>query len=249
MGRKTVLFVLALIASSSTAAGAYRFSLTENGSPYPVIEGMTDAPNGTMLLVIIKNPWLPDANARLARGLAACGDDCLPAIDSTGMMGGKAIVKDGHFSVGPFSFAGKPIPPNTYPVEISLSVDVKTAPVERLKDLGKPLFSGQLQIGTERTASMAQNSENRGLFYEARYQLVGYLIRAGNVCNASKEHIEATFSLLEPDELKTFSRSFPEVTKQWMTRGAELFNSSVMQVGIPAACDHAFATLKKATAQ
>ena len=91
-------------------------------------------------------------------------------------------------------------------------------------------------------------SENRAIAYEAQYQLVGYFLRAANICNAEKAHIDAIMSLLDHDELKAFSKGFPQMTEKWMMRGAELFNASVMSGGIPSACNSASESLRKATA-
>lgn len=39
-------------------------------------------------------------------------------------------------------------------------------------------------------------AEDRSIAYEAKYQLVGFLIRAINVCGGNKADVEAAFSLL-----------------------------------------------------
>jgi hypothetical protein len=84
------------------------------------------------------------------------------------------------------------------------------------------------------------------IVYEARYQTTGYLLRAANVCQADKKQIDASFVLVSSDEMKAFSQAFPQLTKQWMMNGANLFNTSVMQSGLQVACDHALETLRKA---
>jgi hypothetical protein len=81
--------------------------------------------------------------------------------------------------------------------------------------------------------------------YEARYQLTGYLLRATNVCMANNQQIAASFSLISSDEMKAFSRAFPQLTEQWMMHGADLFNASVLKDGVQPACNYALAVLKK----
>lgn len=89
-------------------------------------------------------------------------------------------------------------------------------------------------------------AQDASTVYEARYQVTGYLLRAANVCQADKKQIDATFALVSSDEMKAFSRAFPQLTKRWMMSGANLFNTSVLKDGLPSACDYALATLKKA---
>src|SRR5665213_288978 len=100
-------------------AGTYSFQITATGGTMPVISGTTSVPDGTVLVINIKKPWLPDGQERITRGLAACGDNCLPATGPAGeSLGVDAVVKDGAFSAGPFSFANQPFPPGNYPLEI-----------------------------------------------------------------------------------------------------------------------------------
>jgi hypothetical protein len=82
--------------------------------------------------------------------------------------------------------------------------------------------------------------------YEARYQTTGYLLRAADVCMANKKQIEESFALVNSPEMKAFSKAFPQLTGEWMRNGANLFNTSVMSVGLQPACDHALEVLKKA---
>jgi len=89
-------------------------------------------------------------------------------------------------------------------------------------------------------------AEDASVVYEARYQLTGYLLTAANVCQGDKKQIDATFALVSSDEMKAFSRAFPQITKQWMMNGGNLFNTSIMKDGLQPACDYALATLKKA---
>lgn len=94
--------------------------------------------------------------------------------------------------------------------------------------------------------SAAAPAKDKSVLYEARYMLSGFLLRASQVCQGDKHDIEAAFSLLNPDELKAFSKAFPSMTSQWMKRGAENFNIGVIKDGIPAACSYALTVLRKA---
>jgi hypothetical protein len=89
-------------------------------------------------------------------------------------------------------------------------------------------------------------AQDKRVIYESRYTLVGFLLRAANVCGGDKRDIQAAFSLLDPDELKAFSKAFPKTTAEWMQRGSEKFNAGVMKDGIPSACTYALEVLKKA---
>lgn len=170
VNHKYRLFVLIAVAVSFsfTGAEAYDFALRVSRSQFPIIEGRTNAPDGSTFIVVLKRPWLPDGNARLARGLSACGDDCFPAIDHTGAMGARVIVKNGGFFAGPFSFAGKPIAAGIYPIEISPWIDQRTAPIKDLKEITAPILSGQIKIDganpsdktAESFAGGGQNEEN-----------------------------------------------------------------------------------------
>jgi hypothetical protein len=104
-----------------------------------------------------------------------------------------------------------------------------------------------LSIAIVLLGCLQTQAEDRSIAYEARYQLVGFLIRAINVCGGNKADVDAAFSLLDSDELKAISRSFPKLTEKWMTKGAGLFNVGVMKDGVPSACNYALTVLKKAT--
>jgi hypothetical protein len=89
-------------------------------------------------------------------------------------------------------------------------------------------------------------AQDKSVLYESRYMLSGFLLRASVVCQGDKRHIDVAFSLLDPDELKAFSKAFPTITEQWMKRGADNFNIGVMKDGIPAACSYALTVLGQA---
>jgi hypothetical protein len=101
-------------------------------------------------------------------------------------------------------------------------------------------------LGVVATLPSIPHAQDANVVYEARYQTTGYLLRAATVCQADKQQIQASFVLVNSDEMKVFSRAFPQLTKQWMTNGANLFNTSVLKEGLQPACDYAIATLKKA---
>src|ERR1700728_3185811 len=50
------------------------FSISVSGGEFPIIVGTTKFPDGTVLLVYLKKPWLPDGAQRIAHGLPACGN-------------------------------------------------------------------------------------------------------------------------------------------------------------------------------
>lgn len=59
-------------------------------------------------------------------------------------------------------------------------------------------------------------AQDKGAAYEARYMLSGFLLRASKVCQGDERHIKIAFSLLDPDELKVFSKNFPKKVAEWM---------------------------------
>lgn len=126
-----------------------RFKIFASGGVYPIINGSTDLPDGTRLLIILKKPWLPDGQQRLARGLPACGDDCFPA-DGAGQRGGiVAIIKGGSFVAGPFSFNGKPFRRENYPLEIFVMIDVNKATNDEIRSAGTPIYVTKLQVTSD----------------------------------------------------------------------------------------------------
>jgi hypothetical protein len=95
------------------------------------------------------------------------------------------------------------------------------------------------------SAAAAQGGPSQSV-YEARYTLSGFLLRASKICDGNEQDIAVAFSLLDPDELKAFSKAFPKKTRDWMQKGADSFNIGVMKDGIPAACTYALQVLEKA---
>jgi hypothetical protein len=84
-------------------------------------------------------------------------------------------------------------------------------------------------------------------FYEARYLIAGFLLRAGNVCQYQpKRMITAAVRLIITPELKAIAQGFPDTTKKWMTTGTGTFNDGVMTDGLLKACAHAMTVLEEA---
>jgi len=90
------------------------------------------------------------------------------------------------------------------------------------------------------------NAEDRRVLYESRYTLAGFLLRASNVCEGNRHDIDVSMSLLAPDELRAFSKAFPDTTAKWMKKGADNFNVGVMKDGIPSACTFALTVMRQA---
>jgi hypothetical protein len=139
-------FLQADLAAAQSVKEPAHFKIFASGGVYPIINGSTDLPDGTRLLIILKKPWLPDGHQRLARGLPACGDDCFPA-DGPGQKGGiVAMIKNGSFVAGPFSFNGKPFRPENYPLEIFVMFDVNKATNDEIRGAGIPIYVTKLQV-------------------------------------------------------------------------------------------------------
>jgi hypothetical protein len=91
---------------------------------------------------------------------------------------------------------------------------------------------------TERTAAT---------FYEARYLIAGFLLRAGMVCQYQpKRMITVAMRIIATSELKAIAQGFPGTTKKWMRAGTGTFNDSVMTDGLLKACAHAMTVLEEA---
>jgi hypothetical protein len=122
------------------------FKISIDGGNYPIIRGDTNLPNGTKLFINLKKPWLPNGAQRLAQGLAACGEDCLPATGPDHHLGINVIVQSGTFVAGPFSFNDRPFSPNIYPLEIFIIPDPKTATVQESKASFRPIYLSKIRI-------------------------------------------------------------------------------------------------------
>ena len=94
------------------------FEITFNGGGFPTIHGSTNLPNGTQVVIVLSKPWEPNGEARLAAGLPACADNCLPP-EAPNMT---PTIENGQFSAGPFTYKSvngpQRLPPGEYPLRI-----------------------------------------------------------------------------------------------------------------------------------
>lgn len=80
----------------------------QSGGVKPLITGVTDLPEGSILRVYLK------------KQTGCQGSDCPPPTPPSGKTADRVVVRDGGFQAGPFSSAGSPLPPGAYPIEILL---------------------------------------------------------------------------------------------------------------------------------
>lgn len=235
-------FVSALISTTTTAL-ASKFEITVTGDQFPTIVGKADVPDGTRLFINIKKPWLPDAKERLARGLPACEDNCIGATDDRGVVGITTEVRNGKFSAGPFSFNRRPMPPMRYPIEISIVPNYNTASAEVINAGPRLVYQGEIPVAAK--PPQAPDTD-RSAFFESRYLLSGFLLRASRVCSDQFEKfVNASVKLISGEEFKSISGAFPTMTGEWMERGALNFNTGVLKTGPRSACDYAKTVLEK----
>ena len=103
--------------------------------------------------------------------------------------------------------------------------------------IGSRLFSVAALAMLLTAPAMAQQKSEPAHFNETRYELAGFLMRAGVICKQDAQRmVTAGLALLGSSELKAISRNFPDTTRRWMTAGAEKFNTSVMDDGVAEAC-------------
>lgn len=126
----SALFLIRAPSISIAATLRYlHFSITVSGGSRPIFTVTTDLPDGTEAMILLHTPWAPNAQARLKAGLSACDPDCMPPNVSPDP---RALVKNGRFTIGPFTYVGQPLPPGTYQLEIDLMDDaMKTQPGEQ----------------------------------------------------------------------------------------------------------------------
>lgn len=153
----------------------------------PTIEGMTDLPDGTELVILIFKPWLPDGQQRLAAGLSACENDCMPAKGPEGStVGSPTVVKNGHFSVGPFSFNNSPFHRGIfYPVEINSCV-LDTFQKFKLMKNNSPLGQAVVRVILA-VARFGGPNEERGPLFQIRESRSGcpsvsWLSKKARIC-------------------------------------------------------------------
>jgi hypothetical protein len=89
-----------------------------------MVTGTTNLPDGAELMIWLIKPWLPNGKERLAAGLPACGDeDCFPLQTNKRLpdgVGFGVVVKNGHFSDGPFTYKEAALRPGTYVLEVTV---------------------------------------------------------------------------------------------------------------------------------
>jgi hypothetical protein len=255
-----IRFLVAVVVIAAASANIHasfsqqpHFIISVGGGLLPIIMGTTDLPDGTEIFVNVKKPWLFDGAQRVARGLSACGEDCISAeVGAEHLIGITVTIRNRGFTVGPFSFKGEPFKPGTYPIEISASADPKTATPEQIRAIGKILYASTIRVipagnsyhATPQDAPSRDptviNRESEEAFYHSRYMLAGFLLRAGAVCSGDwKRTIAAGFGLLSSEEFKTMSKAYPDTSHQWMDEGATNFNTGTMTDGVGAACAYA----------
>lgn len=107
--------------SAETRVEGFHVSLAVMRSGDVTVQGRTDFPDGTRLMVTIANQWLADGMQRASKGLPICRETCAPAMGENGQPGGWATVRDGRFTAGPFQWPGRrQIEPGSYVVDVHL---------------------------------------------------------------------------------------------------------------------------------
>ena len=161
-----------------------------SGGARPTVTGTTNLPDGTQLYIWLKKPWLPNGKERLAVGLSACGDDCFPVQTNSKLPDGVGlgvVVKNGHFSDGPFTDNGAALRPGEYVLEVS-SYFAATQPADVRAIIGPlgenmtgPLVGGccfgsnmsQAEIQKELDKLRSATPTVGASFYYARYVTIG----------------------------------------------------------------------------
>jgi hypothetical protein len=234
-------WLIALPANGEIAKA--QFSIFVEPRNPPIIRGTTSLPDGTPLIIVLKKPWLADGRERIARGVSACGEDCLP-------LEARSTVEQGRFAAGPFSFNGKPVPPGRYPIEIwlpSAKIPAASAVYASVLQISNPPSQVQPTEETRGRTELPTEMSKANLSYESRYFLAGLLLRASSVCSENARRlIDASFDLVSSSELKRVAQAFPEKTKGWMLEGTGAFNTGVMSDGLSLACAHARDTATRA---
>jgi TPR repeat protein len=161
-----------------------------SGGARPTVTGRTNLPDGTELYTWLKKPWLPNAKERLAVGLPACEDDCFPLQTSSKLPDGVGlgvVVKNGHFSDGPFTDKGAALQPGEYVLEVSFYfATFQPANVRAIigplgENMTGPLVGGccfgshmnQAEIQTELEKQRSAAPTLGASIYYARYVTIG----------------------------------------------------------------------------
>lgn len=89
-----------------------------------------------------------------------------------------------------------------------------------------------------------------GTAYKERFELQGLLLRAAKICAMNEREmklfISISFDLIGSDELRAFSKAFPQTMAEWGSRGAGMLNNRVMSDGLPNACAFALKERQRA---
>jgi hypothetical protein len=138
---------IAFPASAQTPGFNVSIEVTVADGSRPTIGGTTNLPDGTLLHILLRRPWLPDGAERLASGRTACGyDRCVLAASGNGMSD-EVEVRNGQFIDGPFTDRGAPLAPGIYDLDVSLdfantqSAEVKAQIGELGEKMGGPLIN------------------------------------------------------------------------------------------------------------
>jgi hypothetical protein len=112
--------------------------VTRSAGARPLLFGTTSLPDGAILQIHVRMPWLPDAGERMAIGLPACKISCMGLDD-------RVIITAGTFQMGPFSWVRDgPLDPGVYPYEIL----IETGNFYSSDEFHK-VYTGQFVIGPD----------------------------------------------------------------------------------------------------
>jgi hypothetical protein len=116
--------------------------LTRSRGARPLLYGTTSLPDGAILQIHVRMPWLPDAQERMSIGLPACKISCMGLDD-------RVMIKNGAFQMGPFGGAGPdhPLDPGVYPYEITLETGNFYSGTT--DDMFRKVYAGQFIIGPD----------------------------------------------------------------------------------------------------
>jgi hypothetical protein len=131
-----------IVAAVAPGAPPILVQLKAYGGGRPVLEGTTNLPDGATLQITVSKPWLPDAQQRLMRGLAACEGDCSGPLPPDDGAGSNSTVRNGSFRSGPFTYSGKALPQGVYPFEILLVTGI----MDTKDSYFRKVYVGQLTI-------------------------------------------------------------------------------------------------------
>ena len=111
--------------------------VTRSAGARPFLYGTTSLPDGAILQIIIRRPWLPDGQERVSIGLPACRINCAPLED-------RVMIKNAAFQMGPFSLETEPLDPGVYPFEIIIETGNLSSPTA---EAFHTVSTGQFIIG------------------------------------------------------------------------------------------------------